>query len=68
MLRIIQSEKLCVTGALLKENVVKENWTALSKQDLADKACRKGREVGAVVVRTLLERVIVSWAEMAPMH
>ena len=39
------------------EGLFKESWTALSKQELADKACRKGQNVDVIVVRTLQERV-----------
>ena len=47
------SPNLEVMGArtLLKQNVWKENWTALS-EELADRARRKGRDVEVVAVRT----------------
>ena len=56
MHRILEAEMLLVTGALLKD-FFKESWTALSKQELADKTCRKGQNVDVIVVRTLQERV-----------
>ena len=39
------------------EYFFKESWTALSKQELADEACRKGQNVDVIAVRTLQERV-----------
>ena len=58
MHRILEAEMLLVTGALLKDFFFfKESWTALSKQELADKTCRKGQNVDVIVVRILQERV-----------
>ena len=56
MRRVLKAEMLWVTGAL-PNDFFKESWTTLSKQELADKACRKGRNVYVMVVCTLLERV-----------
>ena len=46
MRRILQTEMLWVTGALLKDFFFKESWAALSKQELTDKACRKRPKCG----------------------
>ena len=58
MRRVLQSETLWVTAALLKDFFFfQESWTALLKQELADKACRQRPNVDVLVVRTLLESV-----------
>ena len=52
------SSKLKCYGSLAQcWKIFKESWTALSKQELANKACRKGQNVDIIVVRTLQERV-----------
>ena len=70
MLSILQPEMLWVTGTRLKD-FVKESWTAISKQELADKACRKrpkcGRNGCAAPSWSACEMTYLSWVEMAPM-
>ena len=70
MHRILEAEILLVTGALLND-FFKESWMALSKQELADKTCRKGHNVDVIVARTSMsacQMIYASWAKMTPMR